>query len=168
MLEVWSKKAGKVWAVMIYLQYILCVCCNRKHRLYNQKVCLKVKKFSELILSWTILMTKTNSRVEHCHSQSTASFLWVPTDYVVALDLTTVHPHAQLDQPTHSKNAASHGHVGKWGACLLSASSARHLQVHTTGRREHGTSGSLTGLLHWINRVQNGRRQTSQDRVTIP
>lgn len=97
-------------------------------------------------------MTKIDSRVEYCHSQSTASFLWVPTDCVVALDLTTVHPHVQLDQPTDLKNTASHGHAGRWRACLLSVGSARHLQVCTTGRREHETPGSLTRLLHWINR----------------
>lgn len=72
----------------------------------------------------------------------------------MVLDVTTVHPHGQLDQPTDLQNTASHGHVGRRGACLLSEldHSARHLQVHTTGRREPGASASLTGLLHWINR----------------
>lgn len=37
-------------------------------------------------------MLKTDSRVEYCHSQSIASFLMVPTDLVMALDFTIVHP----------------------------------------------------------------------------
>lgn len=58
-------------------------------------------------------MTKTDSRVEYCHSQSTASLSWVPTDRVVALDLTIVHPHSQLDQPTDLKNTPSLEDVGR-------------------------------------------------------
>lgn len=97
-------------------------------------------------------MTKTDSRVEYCHSQSTTSFSRVPADHVVALHLTIVRPHGQLDQPTDLKNTPSLGDVGRWGACCQLDSSTKHLQVHTTGRKEHGTSGSLMGLLHWINR----------------
>lgn len=98
-------------------------------------------------------MTKTDSRVEYCHSQSTASFLWVPTDRVVAIDLTTVHPHVQLDQPTDLKNSASHGHVGRWGACSVSELDVQlDIFRYTQQVGEHGTCGSLTGLLHWIKR----------------
>lgn len=58
-------------------------------------------------------MTKTDSRVEYCHSQSTASLSRVPTDHVVALDLTIVHPHGQLNQPTDLKTTPSLEDVGR-------------------------------------------------------
>lgn len=93
-------------------------------------------------------MLKTDARVEYCHSQSIASFLTVPTDLVVALDFTTVHPHGQLDQPTDLKKTTSLGGGRKVErkverASLLSEldDPTRELQEHTTGRREHGPSG---------------------------
>lgn len=58
-------------------------------------------------------MTKTGSRVEYCHSQFTASLSRVPTDHVVALDLTIVHPHGQLNQPTDLKTTPSLEDVGR-------------------------------------------------------
>lgn len=58
-------------------------------------------------------MTKTDSRGEYCHSQFTASLSRAPTDHVVALDLTIVHPHGQLNQPTDLKTTPSLEDVGR-------------------------------------------------------
>lgn len=121
-------------------------------------------------------MLKTDSRVEYCHSQSIASFLMVPTDLMMALDFTIVHPHGQLDQPTDLKKTTSLGEGGKVErASLLSEldDPTRQLQEHTTGRREHGPFGIIlkvwqdyyTGLIEstkqWEKAPESGQGNNS-------